>query len=152
MRIPPIHHTQNTQSNSFPGQTEVVDNNAADTDDFLARERAALGDDADQFATPNDQAATVEDDDLLGGDDYVPQQGASAEISGFESSFPAIDTQNEVQFAAFYATELMTALTSLCYRQLRPVELLPAPALLSQPRATLAIINQRRNQRLSSKE
>ncbi|GAM40739.1 hypothetical protein TCE0_039f13323 [Talaromyces pinophilus] len=77
------------------GQTEVVNNNAADTDDFLARERAALGDDADQFATPNDQAATVEDDDLLGGDDYVPQQGGSAEISGFESSFPAIDTQNE---------------------------------------------------------
>ncbi|KAI7972001.1 hypothetical protein EIK77_003094 [Talaromyces pinophilus] len=82
------------------GQTEVVNNNAADTDDFLARERAALGDDADQFATPNDQAATVEDDDLLGGDDYVPQQGGSAEISGFESSFPAIDTQNEVRLFA----------------------------------------------------
>lgn len=77
------------------GQTEVVTNDAADTDDFLARERAALGDDADQFATPNDQALNVADDDLLGGNDFVPQQGGSEEISGFESSFPAIDTQNE---------------------------------------------------------
>ncbi|EED14944.1 clathrin light chain [Talaromyces stipitatus ATCC 10500] len=76
------------------GQTEVVSNDVADTDDFLARERAALGDDAAQFATPNDQVATV-DDDLLGGDEVVQQQGDSAEISGFESSFPAIDTQNE---------------------------------------------------------
>lgn len=92
--------TPKQPSNSSPGQTEVVNNDAADTDDFLARERAALGDDADQFATPNDQAATVEDDDLLGGDDYVPQQGGSAEISGFESSFPAIDTQNEVRYSA----------------------------------------------------
>jgi hypothetical protein len=42
----------------------------------------------------------------LGGDDYVPQQGGSAEISGFESSFPAIDTQNEVHFSAHLIPEL----------------------------------------------
>ncbi|KAL1987487.1 hypothetical protein VTN96DRAFT_3414 [Rasamsonia emersonii] len=83
------------------GQTEVVETNgAADGEDFLARERALLGDDADQFATPNDHAATsaaVEDtnDDLLGGGDNVQTTAASEEISGFESSFPAIDTQNE---------------------------------------------------------
>lgn len=79
------------------GQTEVVETDAADNEDFLARERAALGDDADQFATPNDLTAAAEydDNDLLGGDEAVPQHGASEEISGFESSFPAIDTRNE---------------------------------------------------------
>ena len=97
MRNPLYYIIQSTPSNSSLGQTEVVTNDAADTDDFLARERAALGDDADQFATPNDQALNVADDDLLGGNDYVPQQGGSEEISGFESSFPAIDTQNEVR-------------------------------------------------------
>ncbi|KAL1967352.1 hypothetical protein VTN77DRAFT_3398 [Rasamsonia byssochlamydoides] len=83
------------------GQTEVVETNGAgDTEDFLARERALLGDDADQFATPNDHAATsavaeVANDDLLGGGDNVQTTATSEEISGFESSFPAIDTQNE---------------------------------------------------------
>jgi hypothetical protein len=69
---------------------------------FLERERAALGDDADLFASGNEQAATVEDgdNDLLGGDFSDVQQpsaGADAdELDGFESSFPAIDTRNEV--------------------------------------------------------
>ena len=67
-------------------------------DDFLARERAALGDDADQFATPEDQAAVStkvedEEEDLLGGPSTNEAGGVDAE---FESSFPAIDTSNEV--------------------------------------------------------
>ena len=71
---------------------------AADADDFLSRERALLGDDADQFASENDRAATVEDgdDDLLGGG-YSQAQTSGQEMSGFESSFPAIDTTNEVR-------------------------------------------------------
>lgn len=92
------------------GQTEVrgngADGSGAD-DDFLARERALLGDDAAQFAGPGDnagQATTVEDaeDDLLGGDygnggatnggDHTDGQ----DLTDFESSFPAIDTRNEV--------------------------------------------------------
>ena len=86
------------------GQTEPVDTNggngSGDNDDFLARERALLGDDANQFATPNDRttSATVEDaeDDLLGGgDDY--QQSANQGDAGFESSFPALESQNEVR-------------------------------------------------------
>lgn len=74
-------------------------NGGGDSEDFLARERAILGDDADQFATPNDRAAVVEDadDDLLGGGDHQQTTAASEDISGFESSFPAIDTQNEVR-------------------------------------------------------
>lgn len=50
-----------------------------------------MGDDAEQFATGDDGAAFVEDgdDDLLGG-------GGGEEVTEFESSFPAIDTQNEV--------------------------------------------------------
>jgi len=62
----------------------------AAADDFLSREKALLGDDANQFATGNDNAAFVEDgdDDLLGG-------GGGEEVTEFESSFPAIDTRNE---------------------------------------------------------
>lgn len=74
---------------------------ADDPSDFLARERALLGDDADQFATPADNAATVEDDnDLLGGGESY-QASADHEMGGFESSFPAIDTSNEVSFNCF---------------------------------------------------
>ncbi|KAL9120593.1 MAG: hypothetical protein Q9187_002849 [Circinaria calcarea] len=73
-------------------------------DDFLTRERAALGDDAAQFATPGDKlgaSATLEDgeDDLLGdSDSYGGGQGAAEETMEFESSFPAIDTRNDVSF------------------------------------------------------
>jgi hypothetical protein len=66
----------------------------AGADDFLSREKALLGDDANQFATGNDNAAFVEDgdDDLLGG-------GGGEEVTEFENSFPAIDTRNEVYFS-----------------------------------------------------
>jgi len=59
----------------------------AGADDFLSREKALLGDDANQFTN----AAFVEDgdDDLLGGG------GGGEEVTEFESSFPAIDTRNE---------------------------------------------------------
>lgn len=65
-------------------------------DDFLARERAALGDDATQFAGSNDKAAFMEedDDDLLGGGGGA--QGGE-EMDDFQSSFPALDTTNEVR-------------------------------------------------------
>ncbi|KAI9696680.1 MAG: hypothetical protein M1820_008054 [Bogoriella megaspora] len=82
------------------GNLDLIDD-TGDTSDFLSRERAALGEDADQFATPADNAATVEDgeDDLLGGGgSYQPPPGGTIsgqEMSGFESSFPAIDTSNE---------------------------------------------------------
>ncbi|KAF2019781.1 clathrin light chain [Aaosphaeria arxii CBS 175.79] len=70
---------------------------ATDGDDFLSRERAILGDDADQFASANDKLATVEDgdDDLLGGDTSFQANVGGQEITGFESSFPEIDTTNE---------------------------------------------------------
>ncbi|KAF4311996.1 Clathrin light chain [Botryosphaeria dothidea] len=88
------------------GQTEArgdanfdLVGDSADTGDFLSRERALLGEDADQFAAPGDNAATVEDaaeDDLLGGGaGNFPAIDGQEEISGFESSFPAIDTSNE---------------------------------------------------------
>lgn len=70
---------------------------ADEPSDFLARERALLGDDADQFATPADNAAAADDDDLLGGG-QSHQEPADHEMGGFESSFPAIDTSNEVGF------------------------------------------------------
>ncbi|KAF2759196.1 clathrin light chain [Pseudovirgaria hyperparasitica] len=86
------------------GQTEArgqagfdLVGDSADGDDFLSRERAALGDDANQFASPNDNlAATVEDgdDDLLGGGSSYQPPGNAEEMS-FNNDFPAIDTSNE---------------------------------------------------------
>lgn len=59
----------------------------ASTDDFLAREKALLGDDAQQFATVED--AGLDDDDLLGGG------GASSGNAQFETQFPDITSPNE---------------------------------------------------------
>ena len=90
---------------AYTGQTEPMEKSGAgDADDFLARERAVLGEDADEFATPQDNVATAEgadNDDLLGGGDLPTPQAAPEEISGFESSFPAIDTQNEVWMSLY---------------------------------------------------
>lgn len=68
----------------------------AGADDFLSREKALLGDDADQFATGNDNAAFVDNDD----EDLIGGGGANGgeEVIEFESSFPAIDTRNDVEF------------------------------------------------------
>ncbi|KAG8531382.1 uncharacterized protein KY384_003011 [Bacidia gigantensis] len=85
------------------GQTGPVSNGHVDTngtadDDFLARERAALGDDAAQFTTAGDKTATIQDDedDLLGGGGVSDGfQGGGEEITEFESSFPSVDTKND---------------------------------------------------------
>ncbi|KAF4982011.1 hypothetical protein FZEAL_2261 [Fusarium zealandicum] len=63
-------------------QTDIKDPSAEpSTDDFLAREKALLGDDADQFATTDDAAAFGDSEgDLLGSGDN--------EQSTFESQFP----------------------------------------------------------------
>lgn len=83
------------------GHTEIRAPIAGSTDaaSFLERERAALGDDADLFTSAHDNIATVEDageDDLLGGGsgNFI-SNGNDDELSGFESSFPAIDTSND---------------------------------------------------------
>jgi hypothetical protein len=80
-----------------PGQTDVkATSGAGEGSSFLDRERALLGDDADQFTTPGDHKAAVEEadeDDLLGGGGYTD----GAETMQFESSFPEIDTANEVR-------------------------------------------------------
>lgn len=85
-----------TTNTTFLGQTEAIESKGASEDDFLARERAALGEDADQFATPQDHvAAAAGGDDLLGGGD----DASAEEIGQFESSFPSVETQaqNEVR-------------------------------------------------------
>lgn len=70
-------------------QTDIKDPSAEpSTDDFLAREKALLGDDAELFTTNNDAAAFADaDDDLLGG-------AGDNEQSTFESQFPDL-TQPE---------------------------------------------------------
>ena len=70
-------------------------------DDFLTRERALLGDDADQFASANDHSTSgpIEDDeeDLLGGGSYGNTQTKGPDVKRFESSFPEVEeTRNEV--------------------------------------------------------
>ena len=72
-------------TSSTAAQTDIKDAGSPSADDFLARERALLGDDATQFATNND--------DLLGeggAEEQIP------ETSQFESQFP--DLTNEVRF------------------------------------------------------
>ena len=70
-----------------------------------------MGEDANQFSglgdNDNTNNARVEDDDndlLGGGDDSVPTAapsgGAMGDMGDFESSFPSIDTQNEVLVSA----------------------------------------------------
>ncbi|KAI9815480.1 MAG: hypothetical protein M1827_002614 [Pycnora praestabilis] len=87
------------------GQTETNgDTNfnigSGTTSHFLDREKAALGDDANQFSSPNDASATVEDgdDDLLGGGDGMTGGNIDGDgMDDFQSSFPAIDSSNEVR-------------------------------------------------------
>jgi hypothetical protein len=69
-------------------QTEIKEASDSPTaDDFLAREKAILGDDAAQFADDGD-------DDLLGGSsDPAPAGGDST----FESQFPDIQNATEVR-------------------------------------------------------
>ncbi|KIW73460.1 hypothetical protein PV04_01576 [Phialophora macrospora] len=87
------------------GETDIRPD-ASGQGDFLERERALLGEDADLFNAGDNRpsAATVEDgdDDLLGGnDDFTsapaqPSGGAAIDdLDDFESSFPAIDTRND---------------------------------------------------------
>ena len=108
--LPASHPLTAKMADRFPsledidvGQTEVRGEAGSS---FLDRERALLGDDADLFATSKDQQATVAtvedgDGDLLGGgEDYSGGHATSGgvdELNGFESSFPAIDTQNDVR-------------------------------------------------------
>ncbi|KAJ5776065.1 uncharacterized protein N7511_001076 [Penicillium nucicola] len=99
---PPSHFTHTIKmADRFPsledfseGQTEVADTQRTSGDDFLARERAALGEDADQFATAQDHVGDENinaGNDLLGGDDDEPVE----EIGQFESSFPSMETQTQ---------------------------------------------------------
>ncbi|RMZ88653.1 hypothetical protein DV736_g4119, partial [Chaetothyriales sp. CBS 134916] len=79
----------------------------APSGDFLERERAVLGDDADLFSANDSHqtAARLEEDegDLLGGGGDEDSNHVSAalvaskddDLNGFESAFPAIDTRND---------------------------------------------------------
>ncbi|KAI1631329.1 clathrin light chain [Biscogniauxia mediterranea] len=69
-------------------QTDIKEPGSPSADDFLARERALLGDDATQFATGTESAILNDPttDDLLGGGDA----GATGSPA-FESQFPDIN-------------------------------------------------------------
>ncbi|KAK2624624.1 hypothetical protein QTJ16_005817 [Diplocarpon rosae] len=89
-RFPSLEEFDSGAQTEAPGSSGFESGN-----DFLSREKALLGDDADQFATGNDSSAFVEggDDDLLGGGGGY--SGANEQVTEFESSFPAIDSTNE---------------------------------------------------------
>ena len=100
----------------------------------MTRERAALGDDAAQFASADGNAATVEDgeDDLLGGGgSYSGGHKGGEEITEFESSFPAMDTQNEVSWIAKSLRYILWSIANELLRALVPVAQSPAQAFLS---------------------
>lgn len=74
------------------------DPNVHADEDFLTRERAALGEDAGLFASANDKVAVGnanDEVDLLGGD-YKDDHDRGGDLTEFESSFPAVDAHNEV--------------------------------------------------------
>ncbi|KAI8627753.1 clathrin light chain [Xylariaceae sp. FL1651] len=71
-------------------QTEINDVGSPSADDFLARERAFLGEDATQFTTGNEAAALADPSgDLLGGDN-------AAGDMHFESQFPDLTSNAQV--------------------------------------------------------
>ncbi|TKA64685.1 hypothetical protein B0A49_06425 [Cryomyces minteri] len=99
-RFPSLDDFNAGQSEAKGNSNFDLTSSSAEPSDFLSRERALLGDDADQFASAAENVATVEDggdDDLLGGGggDSHPADNAADDMDGFESSFPAIDTNNE---------------------------------------------------------
>ncbi|KAI1079277.1 clathrin light chain [Whalleya microplaca] len=69
-------------------QTDIKDAGSPSADDFLARERAILGEDATQFTTGAESAALADpsSEDLLGG---------GGENAQFESQFPDLSTTNQ---------------------------------------------------------
>lgn len=71
-------------------QTDIKDaSDEPSAEDFLAREKALLGDDANQFATSDDANALAESSgDLLG--------GTNAGESTFESQFPDLASPTAV--------------------------------------------------------
>lgn len=68
---------QDLGANADSGAGNFIDFSNNDEDDFLSREKAALGADASEFQTSEDAAVS-------GGD----------EISGFKASFPALETSS----------------------------------------------------------
>jgi hypothetical protein len=75
-------------------QTDVRDtSDAPSASNFLEREKAILGDDANQFATVEDAGFDEGDDDLLGGGGITSPGGNAA----FESQFPDLTSSNEVR-------------------------------------------------------
>jgi hypothetical protein len=91
--------SSSSDANQSTAQTETQEFGGGN--DFLSREKALLGDDADQFSSGND-AAFVDsgDNDLLGGG--MSGGGMAEEVTEFESSFPAIDTRNEVRLVPYF--------------------------------------------------
>ncbi|KAK0635678.1 clathrin light chain [Bombardia bombarda] len=72
-------------------QTDIKDaSDNPSTSNFLEREKAILGADANQFATVEDAGFDEDDDDLLGGG-----IGATGGDAAFESQFPDITSPNE---------------------------------------------------------
>lgn len=77
---------------ALPAQTDLKDpNTAASADDFLAREKALLGEDAEQF-TINDDVLAQSSGDLLG-------EGSGGQ-STFESQFPDLASPSAVSFGS----------------------------------------------------
>lgn len=100
MEIPlPCCHCLLTFKPPPKAQTEIKEGSGSPSaSNFLEREKALLGDDANQFATVED-AGFDDDNDLLGGGlDSSAGAGAGLETSAaFESQFPDLSAGNEVR-------------------------------------------------------
>jgi hypothetical protein len=88
-RFPSLEDFDEGQTSPIAGASSLdFEDPAAD---FLSREKATLGADAALFASHDDN-------NLLGGGDAVADDSG---MGGFESSFPSLDTPNDVRASNF---------------------------------------------------
>ncbi|KAI5301329.1 hypothetical protein KEM56_001817 [Ascosphaera pollenicola] len=108
-RFPSLDEIDQGQTDVKPDTVAPAANlDAEDASDFLARERAALGDDADLFAAPQSAAAphVGDDDDLLGGadEDYDGGNGNGVSTSSAAHTVPIMNSDTFLVGSGFVAT------------------------------------------------
>lgn len=129
-------------------QTDAKDAGSPSADDFLARERAFLGEEASQFTTSNDDAAFLDaSDDLLAGG------GDSSDAAQFKSQFPDINSGNEVRPSIpFWQSHILCQpfKSNLFHSKSHPVVPSPAAPQSATTQATPHMPKRRRTPRSSN--
>ncbi|KAI9716390.1 MAG: hypothetical protein M1828_000379 [Chrysothrix sp. TS-e1954] len=94
-RFPSIEDIDEGNTSAAPAVDDDADllDGGNDTGDFLSRERAALGADADQFSMAQDGAPFIQSNDVdLMGEGRT--NGTSDEMNKFQNSYPPVSSRN----------------------------------------------------------